>query len=180
MDRSAEALNLAVALQSAGLVHLVVRRAAQDTVVIRDHTIVYKATLEVNGTSSSSQNLNAGVGAGVGVAKVGEHTSIVVNETVQDLEPNATYEVRFAAAYPGFRGLYGDCEFFLLVYVLIILAACHMPSVAFALEEAFLDSGAHRGGIQPAKPFSQPAPARVGFRRSSCHLQNIAIHPLRC
>lgn len=93
-DRSSEALSLAVALESAGIVHLVVRRAPLDTVVTRDHTIVYKATHKVNGTSPYSQKVIVGVGAGVGVAKAGEHTTIAVTETVQDLEPNATYEVR--------------------------------------------------------------------------------------
>lgn len=107
-DRSAEALSLAVALESGGLVHLVVRRAAQDTVVTRDHTIVHKATHKVNGTSSSSQKVNVGVGAGVGVAKVGEHAALAVTETVQDLEPNSAYEVWHIAAcvHSEFSGCY--------------------------------------------------------------------------
>ncbi|CAM9130121.1 unnamed protein product, partial [Laminaria digitata] len=105
-DRSAESLSLAVALESAGLVHLVVRRAAQDTVAIRDHTIVYKATHEVNGTSSSSQKTNVGVGAGVGGAKTGGQTTFAVTETVQDLEPNATYEVFIATETIDSNGVY--------------------------------------------------------------------------
>ena len=93
-DRSAEALSLAVALETSGLVHFVVRRAAEgdNAVASRDHTIVYKGTREINGTSSPSSppppppppppQLSQGGGA-VGVL-----------ETVEGLEPNATYEVR--------------------------------------------------------------------------------------
>lgn len=94
-DRSAEALSLAVALESSGLVHFAVRRAADglSSVASRDHTIVYRGTREVNGTSSSSsvpqQQLPRGdATANAGVAAGG------VFETVEGLEPNATYEVR--------------------------------------------------------------------------------------
>ena len=92
-DRSAEALSLAVALESSGLVHFVVRRAAsgENAVTTRDHTIVYKGTREVNGTSaSSSPPQQKPAPGGVGVAK----DSSAVLETVDGLEPNATYEVR--------------------------------------------------------------------------------------
>ena len=60
-----------------------------------DHTIVYKSTHEAKGTPSpSSQKLPAGVGAGIGVAKAGGHAVHSVMETVEDLEPDSTYEVR--------------------------------------------------------------------------------------
>lgn len=87
-DRSAEALSLAVALETSGLVHFVVRRAAEgdNTVASRDHTIVYKGTREVNGTSSSSSPPQPQLPPGGGAAEV--------LETVEGLEPNATYEVR--------------------------------------------------------------------------------------
>lgn len=98
-DSSAEALSLAVALESSGLVHFVVRRAAEgeNALASRDHTIVYKGTREVNGTSSSSsppqQLVPPGGGtAGLGVAKAAG----AVSETVEGLEPNATYEVQQA------------------------------------------------------------------------------------
>lgn len=86
-DRSAEALSLAVALETSGLVHFVVRRAAaaENAVASRDHTIVYKGTREVNGTSPSSSPSHAKLPPGAGAAEV--------LETVEGLEPNATYEV---------------------------------------------------------------------------------------
>lgn len=96
-DSSAEALSLAVALESSGLVHFVIRRAAEgeNAVASRDHTIVYKGTRTVNGTSSSSSppqqpNPPGGGAAGVGVVKAAG----AVSETVEGLEPNATYEVQ--------------------------------------------------------------------------------------
>lgn len=87
-DRSAEALSLAVALETSGLVHFVIRRAAEgeNTVASRDHTIVYKGTREINGTSSSSPPQPQVSQGGGGAADV--------LETVEGLEPNATYEVR--------------------------------------------------------------------------------------
>lgn len=92
-DRSAEALSLAVALESAGLVHFVVRRASKDAMKMNDHTIVYKMTREVNTTvvassPPSQQGLprRAAEGAAVG--------GVAFLETVDGLEPNATYEVR--------------------------------------------------------------------------------------
>lgn len=93
-DSSAESLSLAVALESSGLVHFVVRRAAEgeNGVASRDHTIVYKGTREVNGTSSTASPPQQPVppaAAGVRVAKVVG----AVSETVDGLEPNATYEV---------------------------------------------------------------------------------------
>lgn len=90
-DRSAEALSLAVALETSGLVHFVVRRAAEgeNAVASRDHTIVYKGTREINGTSlpssSSPPQPQTSQGGGGGAAEV--------LETVEGLEPNATYEV---------------------------------------------------------------------------------------
>lgn len=86
-ERSAEALSLAVALETSGLVHFVVRRAAETgtAVASRDHTIVYKGTREINGTSSPSSPPQPQLSQGDGVAVV---------ETVEGLEPNATYEVQ--------------------------------------------------------------------------------------
>lgn len=97
-DSSAESLSLAVALESSGLVHFVVRRAAEgdNSVASRDHTIVYKGTREVNGTSSSSASASPPkhpvppAAGGVRVAKI----TGAVSETVDGLEPNATYEVQ--------------------------------------------------------------------------------------
>lgn len=94
-DGSAEALSLAFALESSGLVHFVVRQAAEDqnVLVSRDHTIVYRGTREVNGTSSSAppqHQLPAGAGA---AGKGGVEAAGAVVETVENLEPNSTYEV---------------------------------------------------------------------------------------
>lgn len=96
-DRSAEALSLAVALETSGLVHFVVRRAAEgeNAVASRDHTIVYRGTREINGTSSSSSSSPSSppqpqLSQGGGAAEV--------LETVEGLEPNATYEVRQGGA----------------------------------------------------------------------------------
>ncbi|CAM9283759.1 unnamed protein product [Ectocarpus fasciculatus] len=106
-DRSAEALSLAVALESSGLVHFAVRRAADglNSVASRDHTIVYRGTREVNGTSSSSsapqQQLPRGdAAANAGVAAGG------VLETVEGLEPNATYEIFIATETTDSNGVY--------------------------------------------------------------------------
>ncbi len=94
-DRSAEALSLAVALESSGLVHFVVRRAGEgeNALAARDHTIVYKGTREVNGTSSSALPPQQQPPQGSG--RAAEAASGVL-ETVDGLEPNATYEVRQA------------------------------------------------------------------------------------
>lgn len=82
-----------IALESAGLVHLVVRRASEDAVTMRDHSIVYKMTREVNTTMVSSSTSQQGPpgGAPGGVAVRG----VAIVETVDGLEPNAMYEVRF-------------------------------------------------------------------------------------
>lgn len=92
--RSAESLSFAVTLESAGLMHFVVRRAEGESVANRDHTVVYKGTREVNGTSQSSRQHHRSVvgGTGEGVAKPGGD-GVAVVETVEGLEPNATYEV---------------------------------------------------------------------------------------
>lgn len=94
-DRSAEALSLAVALESSGLVHFAIRRAADalNSVASRDHTIVYRGTREVNGTSSSSSAPQQQLPRGDAAANAGVATGGVL-ETVEGLEPNATYEVR--------------------------------------------------------------------------------------
>lgn len=110
-DRSAEALSLVVSLESAGLVHLVVRRAEELTMAIRDHTIVYKATLEANTTSISSPHVPPGAGAGVVTAKAGGG-GVTVTETVDGLEPNTTYEVWQADACRGVRRASGDFDYF--------------------------------------------------------------------
>lgn len=95
-DRSAEALSLAVALESSGLVHFVVRRAAEEQKAVgsRDHTLVYRGMHEVNGTFSSSppqQQLPTGGGA---AGKGGVKAAGAMLETIEGLEPNSTYEVR--------------------------------------------------------------------------------------
>lgn len=91
-DRSAESLSLVIALESAGLVHLVVRRASEDAVKMRDHTIVYKTTREVNTTMVSSSTSQQGPPGGTAGGSAVRGVAIV--ETVDGLEPNAMYEVR--------------------------------------------------------------------------------------
>lgn len=109
-DRSAEALSLAIALESAGLVHFVIQRA-DDATMSRDHTVVYKGTLEVNDTSLSSQQRSTGVvvGLGVGSAKTGKGY-VSIAETVEGLEPNATYEVRTYTFWVGGQVVEPGCQ----------------------------------------------------------------------
>lgn len=90
-DRSSEALSLAVVLESAGLVHFIVRRAGESNGgIIRDHIIVHKGILDVNNTNASSTSPPGGAAKGV----VSDPVTVV--ETVEGLEPNATYEVMFS------------------------------------------------------------------------------------
>ncbi|CAM9139051.1 unnamed protein product [Hapterophycus canaliculatus] len=107
-DRSALALSLVVVLESFGLVHFVVRRAAeeQNLVVSRDHTIVYRGTREVNETSSTSpprHQLPTGAGA-AGKGRVEAAGAVI--ETVVGLEPNSTYEIFFATETSNSNGVY--------------------------------------------------------------------------
>lgn len=90
-DRSSGALSLAVALESMGLVHFIVRRADEHNGgVIRDHTIVRKGILDANNTSASPTSPRGGAATGV------VDGPVKVVETVEGLEPNATYEVMFS------------------------------------------------------------------------------------
>ncbi|CAM9253016.1 unnamed protein product [Ectocarpus sp. 4 AP-2014] len=106
-DRSAEALSLAVALESSGLVHFAVRRAADGltSVASRDHTIVYRGTREVNGTVSSSSTPQQQLPRGDAAANMGVATGEVL-ETVEGLEPNATYEIFIATETANSNGVY--------------------------------------------------------------------------
>lgn len=91
-DRSAEALSISITLESAGLVHLVVRRAGANSIAKRDHTIVYKGTRKANITlASSNQSPPSAGGRKVPTAEKG---SVAIVERVDGLEPNSTYEVR--------------------------------------------------------------------------------------
>ncbi|CBJ34147.1 conserved unknown protein [Ectocarpus siliculosus] len=106
-DRSAEAISLAVALESSGLVHFAVRRAADGltSVASRDHTIVYRGVREVNGTSSSSSAPQQQLPRGDAAANAGVATGGVL-ETVEGLEPNATYEIFIATETTNSNGVY--------------------------------------------------------------------------
>ncbi|CAM9697124.1 unnamed protein product [Ectocarpus sp. 12 AP-2014] len=106
-NRSAEALSLAVALESSGLVHFAVRRAADglSSVASRDHTIVYRGTLEVNGTWSSSSAPQQQLPRGDAAANAAVATGGVL-ETVEGLEPNATYEIFIATETTNSNGVY--------------------------------------------------------------------------
>ncbi|CAM9385228.1 unnamed protein product [Scytosiphon promiscuus] len=107
-DRSAEALSLNVALEFPGLVHFVVRRAAEERhmVASRDHTIVYRGTRDVNGTSSSNPT-QPQLPAGGGAAGKGDAQAAgAMRETVEGLEPNSTYEIFIATETSNSNGVY--------------------------------------------------------------------------
>lgn len=87
-DRLSGALSLTVELESAGLVHFVVRRAGKHgDGVISDHVVVHKGALDVNETVRSTTAPGGAAATGV----VGDTVSAV--EIVEGLEPGATYEV---------------------------------------------------------------------------------------
>lgn len=93
-DRSAEAITLAVGLESAGFVHFAVRRAEDSSLVAsRDHTVVARGTREVNGTSFTSSRQDRPVGGVDIIAAKTMGTDAAVLEMIQGLEPNVTYEV---------------------------------------------------------------------------------------